>query len=78
MRRTAAATERTARVAARTTVPNGWNAPGAVRIMLPHGETLTTDDADVHAALSAAFGRPVTIWLHRPASDLDHYRSGTP
>jgi len=52
--------------------------PGAVRITLPDGATVTTDDAGVNATLSAAFGRPVTIWSRRPASDLAHYRSGAP
>lgn len=54
------------------------DALGDVRITLPDGVTVTTADADVHARLSAAFERPVTIESRRPASDRDHYRSGRP
>ena len=53
--------------------PVGDGAP-AVEIELPDGGHVRSDDAHVHEALSAALGRPVTLWPRQPADALDHYR----
>jgi uncharacterized protein YcbX len=44
-------------------------------ITLPDGAEVRSDDPDVHARLSAALGREVTLCALRPASDADHYRA---
>ena len=49
---------------------------GAVAIALPDGSTVTTDDADVDARVSAAIDHEVVLEALRPAEDLDHYRRG--
>lgn len=49
---------------------------GAVAIALPDGSTVTTDDADVDARVSAAIDHEVVLEALRPADDLDHYRRG--
>ncbi len=49
--------------------------PDAV-IDLGDGTSVRTDDADVHARLSAALDHQVTLFPIRPADDLDHYRRG--
>jgi uncharacterized protein YcbX len=51
---------------------------GPVTITLPDGSTVSTDDADRDARISAALGHEVTLWPLRPADDLDHYRRGGP
>jgi uncharacterized protein YcbX len=43
-------------------------------ITLPDGHAVRTDDPLVHSRLSAALGRPVTVWPRVPPSDPDHYR----
>lgn len=45
-----------------------------VEITLPNRTTVRTDDPQVHARLSAAFGYEVTIWPRQPAENVDHYR----
>jgi uncharacterized protein YcbX len=49
---------------------------GAVAIALPDGSSVTTDDADVDAQVSAAITHEVVLEALRPADDLDHYRRG--
>lgn len=49
---------------------------GAVAIKLPDGSSVTTDDADVDARVSAAIAHEVVLEALRPADDLDHYRRG--
>lgn len=49
---------------------------GAVAITLPDGSTVTTDDVDVDARVSAAIDHEVVLEALRPADDLDHYRRG--
>lgn len=51
---------------------------GPVRITLPDGSTVTTDDPDRDRVVSDALGHEVTLWPLRPADDLDHYRRGAP
>lgn len=51
---------------------------GPVTITLPDGTTVTTDDPDRDARISAALDHEVTLWPLRPADDLDHYRRGGP
>ncbi|MBK9036063.1 MAG: MOSC N-terminal beta barrel domain-containing protein [Myxococcales bacterium] len=46
-----------------------------VVVTLPDGTTVTSDDAAVHARLSAVVGRRVTLQALRPASDRAHYRA---
>lgn len=62
------------RLAARC--PDGPGGP--VEITFPDGATVSTDEADVDARLSAALDHEVTLESRRPASDLDHYRRGAP
>lgn len=62
------------RLAAR--YPDGPGGP--VEITFPDGATVSTDEADVDARLSAALDHEVTLESRRPASDLDHYRRGAP
>ena len=45
-----------------------------VAITLPDGAVVRSDDPTVHARLSAALGRALTLWPLQPASDADHYR----
>lgn len=47
----------------------------AVTITLPDGATVSSDDPDVHARLSALVGRRVTLCALRPASDRAHYKA---
>ncbi len=49
---------------------------GPVTITLPDGSTVTTDDADVDARVSAAIDHEVVLEALRPADDLEHYRRG--
>lgn len=51
-------------------------ATGPVLITLPDGTTVSTDDADVHARVSAAIDHEVVLEALRPADDLEHYRRG--
>ncbi len=50
----------------------------AAEITFPDGSSVTTDDPEVAARLSAFLGRTVTIWPLQPAEDRDHYRRGLP
>ena len=52
--------------------------PGSIPdviITLPDASTVRSDDPEVHAKLSAALGRAVTLCALRPASDRAHYRA---
>lgn len=49
---------------------------GTVAITLPDGSSVTTDDPDVDARVSAAIDHEVALEALRPADDLDHYRRG--
>lgn len=49
---------------------------GAVAIGLPDGSTVTTDDPDVDARVSAAIDHDVALESLRPPDDVDHYRRG--
>lgn len=52
--------------------------PGTVPdviITLPDGATVRSDDPEVHARLSAALGRRVTLHALRPASDRAHFKA---
>ncbi|MGI8938567.1 MAG: MOSC domain-containing protein [Iamia sp.] len=49
---------------------------GHVSITLPDGSTVTTADAGVGAAVSAAIDHEVTLEPLAPADDVDHYRRG--
>jgi uncharacterized protein YcbX len=52
--------------------------PGSIPdviITLPDGATVRSDDPEVHAKLSAAFGRRVTLCALRPASDRAFYKT---
>lgn len=56
-------------------------APGRVphvRIELPDGDAMTTDDPKAAARLSEFLGREVSLWPRRPASEREHYRRGAP
>lgn len=56
---------------------DGAGAPGGpVAITLPDGGSVTTDDADVDARVSAAIDHEVVLEQLRPAADLDHFRRG--
>src|SRR3954454_5242299 len=43
-------------------------------IELPDGGRIRTDDPRIDVALSAAIGRPVTLWPRQPMDAYDHYR----
>jgi uncharacterized protein YcbX len=58
--------------------PDGTLPPPHIEITLPDGGTMRSDDPDVHARLSKALGRDVTLWPLQPAENLDHYRRGAP
>jgi uncharacterized protein YcbX len=45
-----------------------------VEIVLPDGARVRSDDSTVHARLSEALGRKVTLWPLQPAENADHYR----
>jgi len=45
-----------------------------VEIALPSGECVRSDDPKVHAAISQAIGREVTLWPLLGAEETDHYR----
>lgn len=47
-----------------------------IEISFPDGSTMRSSDDRIHAALSDAVGRPVTLWPRRPADDHEHYRRG--
>lgn len=49
---------------------------GPVRIDLPDGTSVSSNDADVDARLSDAVGRKLSLEALRPAEDLDHFRRG--
>ena len=49
-----------------------------VIVTLPDGATIRSDDPEVHAKLSAALGRKVTLCALRPATDRAHYRATKP
>ncbi|HET9611058.1 MAG TPA: MOSC domain-containing protein [Acidimicrobiales bacterium] len=51
---------------------------GAALITLPDGATVSTDDPEAAAAVSAAIGHEVTLERLRPAEDREHYRRGAP
>lgn len=50
-----------------STIPN-------VDIVLPNGEQIGCDAADINEQLSRALGREVTLWPRQPADNLEHYR----
>jgi uncharacterized protein len=45
-----------------------------VQITLPSGDRVRSDDPRVHAAISQAIERDVTLWPLLGAEELDHYR----
>lgn len=49
---------------------------GAVTITLPDGSTVSTEDSDVDARVSAAIDHEVVLGALRPPEDLAHYRRG--
>lgn len=65
-------------LSARYASPSSASSPsgGPVVITLPDGSTVSTDDADVDARVSAAIDHEVVLEALRPADDLDHYRRG--
>lgn len=65
-----------ARYASAPGADRGPAAVPAVIITLPDGATVGSDDPDVDARLSAAFGRKLRLCSLRPASDGAHYRAG--
>jgi uncharacterized protein YcbX len=57
--------------------PTVTNRAPRVEITLPDGAgTITTDDPNVHDAVSNALDHRVTLWPLQPASDTEHYRRG--
>jgi len=52
------------------------DADGAVLITLPDGSSVSSNDEDAAARVSAAIEHPVTLWPLAPADDLDFYRRG--
>ena len=53
--------------------------PGsAVVVTLPDGTEVRAGDEGADQAVSAALGRPVTLWPRLPPTALDHYRRGAP
>lgn len=57
--------------------PTAEHVPG-LDITLPDGTRIASDAPDVNEKLSAALGRPVTLWPLQPASDRAHYRRAQP
>ncbi|MFN0091408.1 MAG: MOSC domain-containing protein [Acidimicrobiales bacterium] len=57
--------------------PGGDEAQAPV-VTLPDGAAVAADAPDAAATVSAALGRPVTLWPLQPSHDLDHYRRGAP
>ena len=51
---------------------------GEVLIRTPAGETVTTDDPQVHDVVTAALGHPVRLEARRPPEEREHYRRGAP
>lgn len=49
-----------------------------VEIELPDGSVIRSDADDASGRLSAALGRPVSLWPLQPATNLAHYRRGAP
>jgi uncharacterized protein YcbX len=45
-----------------------------VEITFDDGTKVTSNDPDVNSRLTAALGRPVTLWPRQPASEKQHYR----
>lgn len=56
--------------------PTQDKTPG-VRITLPDGTQVSSDDADVNSRLSQALRKDVTLWPLQPASNKSHYRRKT-
>lgn len=59
-------------LSARYAGPDG----GPVVITLPDGRTVSTDDPDAAAVISAAIDHEVTLEPLHPPEDLEHYRRG--
>lgn len=53
--------------------PFNGNVPH-VEITLPDGGRISSDDAQIHAYLTKACGKTVTLWPRQPASNRNHYR----
>ena len=53
--------------------PDGPSTP-PVEITFPDGSVRRSDDDDIHAAVSEAVGREVTLWPRMPRDDHEHYR----
>lgn len=53
--------------------PDGASTP-TVEITFPDGSVRRSDDDEIHAALSEAVGREVTLWPRMPRDDHAHYR----
>ncbi|WP_347238470.1 MOSC N-terminal beta barrel domain-containing protein [Dietzia sp. CQ4] len=53
--------------------PDGASTP-TVEITFPDGSVRRSDDDEIHAALSHAVGRDVTVWPRMPRDDHAHYR----
>eukprot|EP00439_Symbiodinium_sp_Y106_P087997 s1_g533.t1 len=49
-----------------------------VEITLPDGNTVRSDDDQVHQELSKTFGQEVTLWPLQPADNKEHYRTKQP
>src|SRR4051794_29879372 len=58
--------------------PAAGQPSATVRIPLPDGGVIRSDDADADVRISAALDHEVTLWPLKPADDLDHYRRGAP
>lgn len=65
-------------LSARTTGRLDGHGHEVIEIGLPDGRTVTSDDANTDAMLSAALETNVRLEHLRPATDLDHYRRGAP
>lgn len=50
----------------------------AVAITFPDGETVTSDDAAVHAKLTALVGHDARLWPLQPAENVEFYRRYKP
>jgi len=64
------------RLAARRVNESWRGSDDAVRITLPGGQEIRSDDPRVNEVLSAELGTSVTLEHLRPADDLDHFRRG--
>lgn len=47
-------------------------------ITLPDGRQIVTDDAKIHATLSDALGKPVTLWPRPSREDAENHRPAPP